>query len=171
MNLSIKSNWAQSIWTCKPFNELTPLELYLILQLRSAVFVVEQHCAFQDLDDKDQPSYHLMGSLDGGLIAYTRIVPAGISYSESSIGRVVTSPAARKAGIGKELMERSIQTLFHLYGPGPIRIGAQRYLQGFYESLGFRQTSDMYLEDGIEHIEMLRDYPRGNNSNNWNLSQ
>jgi ElaA protein len=170
MNISFKSPGAATIWTCKSFNELSPLELYQILQLRSAVFVVEQRCPFQDLDDKDQGSHHLMGSLDGRLIAYTRLVPAGISYRETSIGRVVTSPAARHMGLGKELMERSIQTLFTLYGPGPIRIGAQRYLEDFYASFGFRQTSDIYLEDGIEHIEMLREYPGGNNSNNWNPS-
>ena len=143
-------------WLLKKFDELTPKELYAILQLRNEVFVVEQNCVYQDADNKDQLSYHLMGFEGSKLIAYTRIVPPGISYAEPSIGRVVTSPQVRRSGTGKELMIESVKEVHKLYGNQPIRIGAQLYLQKFYESLGFKQTSGVYLEDNIEHIEMLR---------------
>jgi len=141
-------------WACKKFDELTPHELYAILQLRNDIFVVEQNCVFLDADNKDQYCFHLMGWEEKNLIAYTRIVPAGISYAESSIGRVVVSRLARKNGTGKLLMQKSIDTLFSLFGDVEIKIGAQLYLKKFYESLGFQQTSDIYMEDGIEHIEM-----------------
>jgi ElaA protein len=142
-------------WKCKTFDELTPHELYAILQLRSEVFVVEQNCVYQDMDDKDPHCYHLCGWSDDTLFVYTRLVPAGISYDEASIGRVVTSPKTRGTGAGKELMKKSIHQLYELWGVQPIRIGAQAYLKNFYESLGFVQTSDIYLEDGIPHMEML----------------
>jgi ElaA protein len=142
-------------WTCKTFAELTPDELYAILRLRSEVFVVEQNCVFLDMDNKDQKSHHLMGWRDGELLGYSRILCAGISYVESSIGRVVTSPAARRLGVGRELLNKSIDTLYALYGKQPIRIGAQCYLTKFYESFGFVQKGEIYLEDGIEHIQML----------------
>lgn len=143
-------------WQLKDFDSLTPHELYAILRLRTEVFVVEQACIFQDMDNKDQLSYHLMGWENNNLVAYTRLVPPGISYNEPSIGRVLTSPAARGSGIGKLLMEKSIEQTIHLYGKTPIKLGAQLYLKKFYESLGFRQTSDIYDEDGINHIEMIR---------------
>ncbi|MGB8192310.1 MAG: GNAT family N-acetyltransferase [Chitinophagaceae bacterium] len=143
------------IWKCKTFDELSAQELYAILQLRSEVFVVEQNCVYLDMDDKDQDSYHFCGWNGDDLFVYTRLVPAGISYDEPSIGRVVTSPKSRGTGAGKELMKRSIEQLHTLWGKLPIRIGAQAYLQNFYESLGFVQTSDIYIEDGIAHMEML----------------
>jgi len=142
-------------WTWKKFDDLTPHELYAILQLRSEVFVVEQQCVFQDIDDKDQPSYHVMGREGASLLAYTRLVPPGISYTEPSVGRVVTSPRARKSGLGRELMLYSIEQCRALFGQHPIRIGAQLYLKKFYGSLGFRPEGDIYLEDGIQHVEML----------------
>lgn len=143
-------------WTHKPFTELTPEEVYQILRLRSEVFVVEQNCAFLDADNHDQACQHLMGWSESGLLlAYTRIVPAGECFDEMSIGRVVTSPQGRGNGIGRALMERSIELARQLHGAGAIRIGAQCYLLKFYESLGFVVASDMYLEDGIEHVEML----------------
>jgi ElaA protein len=144
-------------WLLKRFEELTPYQLYAILQLRNEVFVVEQNCVFQDADDKDQNSYHLMGFYNNKLAAYTRIVPAGVSYKQASIGRVVTSPAVRRSGAGKELMLHSIEAVYELFGKQPIKIGAQLYLKKFYESFGFKQISDIYLEDGIEHIHMLKD--------------
>lgn len=144
-------------WTCKPFDDLTPHELYAILQLRSIVFVVEQNCVYPDMDDKDQASFHLMAWRDEKLVAYTRLLPKGVSYpGYCSIGRVVSSPAVRDEGMGRELMDRSIRQCGELFGTGPIKIGAQLYLKKFYTSLGFEQTSDTYLEDGIEHIEMIR---------------
>jgi ElaA protein len=139
----------------KPFNELTPHELYAILQLRNEVFVVEQNCVFQDADDKDQASYHVMAWKNNLLAGYTRLVPGGIAYAEPSIGRVVTSPKMRNTGIGRALMQYSIRTSYDLYGKTTITIGAQLYLRKFYESLGFQQCSDVYLEDGIQHIKMF----------------
>ena len=142
-------------WTCKKFTDLTTEELYMILRLRSEVFVVEQNCVFLDMDNKDQYCDHLMGRRDNVLVGYSRIVPAGISYVETSIGRIVSSPAARGEGIGRELLKESIDTLYMLHGNRVIRIGAQYYLKKFYESFGFVQKGEIYLEDGIEHIEML----------------
>ncbi|MBO9729329.1 MAG: GNAT family N-acetyltransferase [Chitinophaga sp.] len=145
------------IWKIKTFEELTVAELYAILRLRSEVFIIEQNCAYQDLDNTDQKALHFMGTDEQGqLLAYTRLFAPGIKYTEASIGRVVTSPLARGKGAGRELMERSILALQEHYGKVPIKIGAQQYLQRFYTSLGFEQTSDTYLEDGIPHIEMLR---------------
>ncbi len=143
-------------WICKAFDELTAAELYAILRLRSEVFVVEQNCVFLDMDDKDQYCYHVMGWRGDVLAGYSRIVPAGISYEESSIGRIVTSPVLRGHGIGRELIPQSVHTLYTLYGKQPIRIGAQYYLLKFYESFGFVQKGEIYLEDGIEHVHMLK---------------
>lgn len=142
-------------WVCKKFEELKPGELYSILQLRNEVFVVEQNCVYQDADNKDLLSWHLMGWQDEKLIAYTRLIPSSVVNNKVSIGRVVTSPSVRKKGIGKELMEISIEKTKQLFGNTPVLIGAQLYLKKFYESLGFQQSSPVYLEDGIEHIEMI----------------
>jgi ElaA protein len=144
-------------WSQKKFADLSPYQLYAILQLRNEVFVVEQNCVFQDADDKDQESHHLMGFLDNKLVAYTRLVPPGLIYPEMSIGRVITSGTVRRLGAGRELMNQSIDQCYRLFGTGPIKIGAQLYLKGFYESFGFRQISDVYLEDGIEHIYMRKE--------------
>lgn len=144
-------------WNLKKFEELTPFELYTILALRSEVFVVEQNCPYQDEDGKDLKSWHLMGwNEDNILAAYTRILKAGDSFHEASIGRVVSSPKVRGTGIGKLLMQQSIEELYNLFGKVPIRIGAQRYLEKFYESLGFVIAGEPYLEDDIPHVEMLR---------------
>jgi ElaA protein len=142
-------------WVCKSFRELTTEELYIILRLRSEVFVVEQNCVFLDLDNKDFYCDHLMGWKENMLLGYSRIVPPGISYEESSIGRIVSSPAGRGMGVGRELMQQGIQTLYRIHGKRDIRIGAQYYLKEFYESYGFVQTGEIYPEDGINHIEML----------------
>ncbi len=143
-------------WVLKKFDELTLNELYAILQLRNEVFAIEQNCVYPDLDNKDQPAYHLMGWSNDKLIAYTRIIPPGIAHPEPSIGRVVTSPSVRGEGIGRQLMERSIEHIYNIYGKTPVRIGAQVYLKKFYTDLGFLQDGDVYLEDGIEHVEMVK---------------
>jgi ElaA protein len=146
-------------WVCKNFSELTTEELYSVLRLRSEVFVVEQNCVFLDMDNKDLVCDHLMGwrsdLTEKQLLGYSRIVPPGISYRESSIGRIVSSLSARGSGIGRELVKQSIQTLYRLHGKRDIRIGAQYYLKEFYESFGFIQIGEIYPEDGINHIEML----------------
>ena len=143
------------VWILKQFDELTVHELYAILQLRNEVFAIEQNCVYPDLDNKDQGSYHLMGMEGDKLVAYTRLLPPGLAYPEPSIGRVVTSPLVRRNGTGRELMKRSIEQVRALFGTIPVKIGAQIYLHSFYSSFGFKQTSEVYLEDGIEHIEML----------------
>ncbi len=143
-------------WLLKKFEDLTPHQVYAILQLRNEVFVVEQNCVFQDADDKDQDSYHLMGFYQNLLVAYTRIVPPGVIYEQASIGRVVTSPSVRRHGAGKLLMQQSIQSVYELFDKVPIKIGAQLYLKAFYQAFGFEQISEVYLEDGIEHIYMLK---------------
>mgnify|MGYP003672423719 CR=1 FL=1 len=142
--------------TVKAFQELTVDELYNLLKLRSEVFVVEQNCVFLDQDDKDQKCLHLLLYADEQLVGYSRLVPAGLSYAEISIGRVITSLSARGKGLGKVLMELSISYCQKLLGAGLIRIGAQTYALKFYESLGFESDGEVYDEDGIEHIEMLR---------------
>lgn len=142
-------------WQCKSFNELTNEELYKILQLRNEVFVVEQNCAYQDCDGKDFSSWHITGWNEDKLIAYSRILPPGLSYPDAaSIGRVLTSPWVRKQEAGKQLMIYSLKNLYRLFGDVKIIIGAQLYLKKFYESFQFIQTGNIYLEDGIEHISM-----------------
>jgi ElaA protein len=144
-------------WIVKTFEELTTTELYALLRLRSEVFVVEQNCVFQDMDNSDQRALHVLGyDADQELVAYTRLFSPGIKYDMASIGRVVTSKKARGSGAGRELMVYSIVTVEERFGKVPIKIGAQQYLQKFYTSLGFVQSSEMYLEDEIPHIEMIR---------------
>jgi len=142
-------------WTYKSFDELSKLELYTILKLRSEVFIIEQHCNYQDVDGKDLKCHHLMAWDGDNLVAYTRILPPGISFVEASIGRVLTSPKYRGIGAGITLMQKSIKKVYETYGNQHIRIGAQLYLKKFYESFGFVKDSDEYLEDEIPHIEML----------------
>ncbi|MBS1578918.1 MAG: GNAT family N-acetyltransferase [Bacteroidetes bacterium] len=155
MNINLK----HINWVLKTFETLTPFELYDILKLRSEVFVVEQNCVFLDADSKDQFSYHLLGFIENNLVAYTRLIAARKAYNYASIGRVVTSAKYRKLGIGKELMEVSIKKCYELFGETPIKIGAQLYLKNFYELLGFTQSSQVYDEDGIDHIEMIKPAP------------
>jgi ElaA protein len=142
-------------WIFKKFNELTAGELYAIMQLRNEVFVVEQNCVYQDADNKDQRSMHLCGWDADKLVAYSRIIPPGICYTEASIGRVVSSPGYRKTGAGRQLMKESISLAFSEFSCTQIKIGAQFYLTKFYQSLGFVPCSDKYVEDGIPHIEMI----------------
>jgi ElaA protein len=119
------------------------------------VFIVEQACNYQDIDGKDLKSFHLCGWDGDNLVAYARLLPAGVSFNEVSIGRVLSSPAYRRQGAGIGLMQNAIAHCYKKFGKQPIRIGAQLYLQKFYSSFGFIKDSDMYLEDDIEHIEMI----------------
>ncbi|WP_299823956.1 GNAT family N-acetyltransferase [uncultured Pontibacter sp.] len=141
---------------CKAFDELTAQQMYDMLRLRSEVFVVEQNCVFLDLDNKDQVCYHLLLYKNGALEACARLVPPGTSYPEMSIGRIVTSPATRGTGLGKILVQEAIEACYRLFGGGPIQIGAQLYAKGFYEAFGFEQTGEVYDEDGIDHIHMIK---------------
>lgn len=139
----------------KRFSELTTYELYDILKLRSEVFVVEQNCIYQDIDSNDKLSYHLFLEDKEEIIAYLRILPKGVSYSEASIGRVLTKADYRKKGLSRDMMNRAISFIMNTLEEKEIRISAQAYLLKFYNSLGFEPVSDIYLEDGIEHMEML----------------
>jgi ElaA protein len=144
-------------WQCKFFSELTVEELYKILQLRSKIFVVEQQSAYQDCDGKDLLSFHFMGWNDEELVAYTRLIPKGISYPDAaSIGRVVIAPSFRRKNIGRQLVAKSLEEIKILFGEVPLKISAQSYLIRFYESFSFKPIGNIYLEDGIEHIAMKK---------------
>ncbi|OIO12177.1 MAG: GNAT family N-acetyltransferase [Flavobacteriaceae bacterium CG1_02_35_72] len=143
-------------WQLKNFESLTNTELYNILKLRSQIFVIEQNCIFQDLDDKDQKAFHLFTQNNDEVLAYTRLFAPGACYQEASIGRVMVNEKARGTGLGFELMRESIKQIQNQFGKTPIKIGAQLYLKIFYENLGFKQISDTYLEDDIPHIYMLK---------------
>lgn len=148
---------AKVVWHYKLFNQLTVTELYYILQLRNEVFVIEQDCIYQDADGKDLNCGHLWATIDNEVVAYSRIVPKGISYeNEPSIGRVITNNKFRGLGLGKQLIEYSILTIENRLFTSSIRISAQLYLKDFYDLFGFKQVSEVYLEDDIPHIEMLR---------------
>ena len=141
---------------CKDFDSLNPHELYDMLRLRSEVFVVEQTCIFLDMDDKDQQCHHVLFYNDDALVATARLVPPGLYYTEMSIGRIVTGMQVRGTGVGKQLVDFSIDACYRLFGKGAIKIGAQLYAKKFYESFGFEQSSEVYDEDGIDHIHMIK---------------
>ena len=140
----------------KRFNELSINELYELLKLRAEVFVVEQNCVYQDVDGKDEKAIHVLGYFEGNLAAYTRIFDKGHYFDEASIGRVVTAPKYRSMKFGHNLMQVSIDAVEENFKERAITISAQEYLKKFYESHGFVQTSEMYLEDDIPHIQMKR---------------
>ena len=141
----------------KTFSELTTTELYGILQLRSEVFVVEQDCVYQDVDDKDQKALHVFGLKNGKIIAYTRIFKPGDYFSKASIGRVVVKKNERKYKYGHVILKASIKAIKDFYNETTIKISAQTYLKSFYESHGFQKVDEEYLEDGIPHIAMIKD--------------
>lgn len=146
---------ASFLWL--PFDRLTPRQVHDVLQLRERVFIVEQRCAYLDADGLDPKCWHGLGTLpDGSLVATARLVPPGLAYEEPAIGRVASSPDHRRAGFGRRLMQEAIRETRRLYPGQDIRIGAQRYLERFYGSLGFVPVGEPYDEDGIPHIHMLR---------------
>jgi len=143
-------------WKIKTFDALTNRQLYQILKLRSEIFVVEQNCVYQDLDDKDQKAIHFFREKKGKILAYTRLFKPGDYYKEAAIGRVIVNNENRGTGLGHELIKQSIIKTRELFGENiPIKIGAQTYLKSFYEKHGFKKISEEYLEDGIPHIHML----------------
>jgi ElaA protein len=144
-------------WKIKPFNALSLNELYSLLLLRSEVFVVEQNCVYQDIDNKDQKALHLIGEFEGKIVAYARLFKPGDYFDNASIGRVVIQPNYRDKKWGHEMMQQAITGIETHFGETKITISAQEYLQKFYESNGFVKTSEMYLEDDIPHIEMKRE--------------
>ena len=139
----------------KRFEELNLDELYNILQLRSEVFVVEQNCVYQDIDGKDRDALHILGKKDGKIIAYTRCFDSGYYYEAAAIGRVVVKMNQRKFGYGHRIMIVSIEAIKTHFKTEKIKLSAQRYLTAFYETHGFQQTGEPYLEDGIPHIAMV----------------
>jgi len=148
-------------WKIKKFNQLTTAELYELLRLRVDVFVVEQGCPYPELDGKDThvQTLHLAArTASQDLAAYLRILAPGLSHPGVTIGRVVTANAFRGRGLSHALIEKAIE-LASLNWPGiPLHMGAQNYLRAFYESHGFEAISEIYLEDGIPHIDMIRKY-------------
>jgi ElaA protein len=137
------------------YNELTTNQLYSILKLRAEVFVVEQNCAYQDLDNKDNKALHLIGEINNEIIAYTRIFKKGDYFTNSSIGRVLVKKEFRKKELGKAIMEKSIEIIKKNTKEEKIEISAQKYLTKFYKDLGFKKTGKEYLEDNIPHIKMI----------------
>ncbi len=143
----------------KHFSELTAMELYKILRARAEIFVVEQDCVYQDLDNKDLNAWHVWYEDEDGVAAYCRVLDKGVSYeNEGSIGRVIT--VKRGTGLGYKVMMEGIRIAEEKFGQTSLRISAQQYAQGFYEKCGFVRVSEPYLEDDIPHVQMLRNVQR-----------
>ena len=142
-------------WQTCDFDELSTTELYELLRLRQEVFVVEQRSIYLDLDGKDLAAVHMRCHNGGRLLAYQRLLPPGLSYPESAMGRIVVAPAARGESLGKELVRRGLDYNLQRWPGHDVRINAQSYLEAFYRDLGFVTDSDEYDEDGIPHIQML----------------
>ncbi len=142
-------------WRLAALEQLTARQLHDVLQLRSEVFVLEQQCIFQDIDGLDMQAMHLLGQGDGELLAYARCLPAGARYGEASIGRVVTRQHARGHGLGHLLIAQALRSVSTLWGAQAIRIGAQAHLEKYYSAHGFVDVGKPYVEDGIDHLEMI----------------
>ncbi len=149
-------------WQLLSFDELTTAQLYAILSLRQQVFIVEQHCVYQDCDGRDQNAHHFLGwdeePEQSALVAYLRILPPQNAGGSPAIGRVVTHPDRRGEGLGRDIMRRCLHALGEIYPNSVATLSAQQYLISFYEHLGFFIASNGYDEDGIPHIRMIR-YP------------
>ncbi|WP_190810387.1 GNAT family N-acetyltransferase [Flagellimonas sp. S3867] len=140
----------------KKFDELSKTELYQILQMRSEVFVVEQNCAYQDVDGKDEKALHVIGIKNGKVVAYTRVFGPGDYFKNTSIGRVVVAKDERKYGYGKVIMQATLEEIGTRFPENTIEISAQTYLLKFYNELGFVTQGNEYLEDGIPHVRMVK---------------
>lgn len=144
-------------WIVKKMEELDVRTLYDILELRVRVFIIEQKCFYEELDNKDFKSVHLFAKDDAGkIVSYLRVLEPGVSFDEVSIGRVLVHPEARRGGLGHLLMEKGLEVVKEIYGDVPVKISAQAYLQRFYESLGFKAITEIYVEDDIPHLDMVR---------------
>lgn len=143
-------------WQVKQFNDLTIHELYDILHLRGKIFIVEQNAPYIDLDYKDQKALHLFAYKNDQLVAYCRLFKRGDYFDEASVGRVIVAEEYRRYGYGHQLMEKAIEMEMSLLNESKITISAQLYLQNFYESHGFERISDVYLEDGLPHVKMIK---------------
>lgn len=161
---------APIVWQWSRFQDLRPEHLYQVVALRESVFIVEQKCAYLDADGRDPAAWHLLGWRDGDgkgegeaegegekrLVAYARVFAPGVRYAEGSVGRVVTAREVRRTGVGRLLMAEALRRLEGLAPGQPIRLAAQRYLEEFYSTLGFKTASAPYEDDGIMHVDMLR---------------
>ena len=152
-------------WQWSRFNELSVDELYAIVRLREGVFIIEQNCPYPDADGRDPKAWHLLGwkEYEGErrLVAYARIFEPGVRYAEASVGRIVTAPEVRGTGLGKILMAEALRRTESLLPGQRVKIAAQRRLEKFYLGFGFRTTSDPYEEDGIMHVDMVREQSDG----------
>jgi ElaA protein len=142
-------------WRFAPFAELTPREVHDLYRLRAAIFVVEQNCAYQDLDGLDQNAEHLIAWSGKEVAGYLRVLAPGTRFADPSIGRIITTQSFRGSGLGREIVAKGIERARMRYPGRALRISGQVYLQKFYESFGFQTVSEQYLEDGIPHVEML----------------
>ena len=141
---------------CCSFSSLSTIQLYELLQLRSQVFVVEQDCVYQDIDGNDQKALHILGTIKGRIVAYTRIFKPGDYLEKAAIGRVVVAADFRKRDFGRAIMQASIAAIENYFKTTDIGLSAQTYLLNFYNDLGFYALGETYLEDGIPHIYMER---------------
>jgi len=150
-------NYSDLLWACRRVSDLSSLEMYQILQMRNKIFVVEQQCIYQDCDERDLVAFHLTAKANDILLAYSRLLPPGTPYPGfASIGRVAVEFAERRNGLGKMLMLESIKRIHELFGDISIKISAQYHLRDFYSQLGFVISGEIYLEDGIPHISMVK---------------
>ena len=158
--LTSEPNMNSIEWECKRFSELSTNELFDLVKLRIEIFVVEQQCPYSELDDKDrhQHTRHLMGFNNSQLVCCARLLAPGISYAEVSIGRLAVAKPHRRNGLGSALMHQCINHIYNIWPHSDIRMSAQQYLSEFYTHLGFNQTSEVYLEDNIPHIQMLKTF-------------
>jgi ElaA protein len=143
-------------WSWKSFSELSAVDIYNIIAVREEVFIVEQGLNYVDCDGLDLDAFHLVGQRDEKVVAYLRAFPPGIKYSESSLGRVLCKKQVRGEGLGKELIQIGLDYMFKTFGPVPVKISAQSYLQKFYEDFGFEIVGEEYLEEGIPHLKMVK---------------
>jgi ElaA protein len=155
-------------WNLKRFDDLTNKELYIILKERTTVFVVEQKCPYPEVDGKDPQTYHLFKEENGEIIAYLRVLPAGVSYQEASIGRVLVKKEYRGRGIAEELLRRGLDFIHDELKENTVKIQAQDYLRKFYGSFGFKAITETYLEDNIPHVDMLLQKPLGKTGDPFN---
>ena len=142
-------------WKLKKFNELSTEELYKIIRLRIEVFVIEQNSIYQDCDGRDINAYHLFLEEESDIIACLRILDKGVLFDEVAIGRVIVKKAYREKGIAREMLIKAIKHIEEIMQETSIRISAQAHLEKFYNSVGFKKVSAMYLEDNIPHVQML----------------
>lgn len=146
-------------WQCVSFDQLDTHSLYRLLQLRTQVFVVEQNCPYQDIDGKDFDAWHLLGYQAGELVAVARILPPQRDGGAASIGRVITHPGARRQGLGFALMQQAVLETEKRFPDQQLSLDAQAYLEAFYGRFGFVAAGEIYLEDGIEHLMMVKHSP------------